>query len=77
LRNVIRASIASGWSASDVEAALARCETVPSAAFFERALQGSGARRSAGEDRLRQDLEFLSKIAQSGSEPPMRAIGDE
>lgn len=74
LRNVIRAALDAGWSPEDVEQALTRCETVPSASFFERALQGSGARRSAGEDRLRRDLDFLAKIAQSASEPPIRAI---
>lgn len=74
LKAVITGSLSAGWSPADVGVALNACETIPSMAYFERILTRSGARRSAGEDRLHRDLEFLASVAENAGEAPMRSL---
>lgn len=76
LRSVVIAAVDSGWSVDDVRVALAKHDFVPSIGQLERSLTGSGARRTAGEDRLHRDLELLANVALSANK---RAIpgGDD
>jgi hypothetical protein len=76
LKSTVTAAMSAGWSSGEIRAALRECPTVPSVAQMDRLLTGSGARRSAGEDRLSRDLEYLANIAQSAGEARIREISE-
>jgi hypothetical protein len=74
LRSTVSAALTAGWSSGEIRQALRECATVPSVSQFDRILTNSGSRRTAGEDRLSRDLDFLSKVALSAVEAPLREL---
>lgn len=76
LRAVTSGALDAGWSEAEVRRALSECSTIPTLAHLDRMLTRSGGKTSAGEDRLKRDLEFLATVVKASEGASPRSLSD-